>query len=262
MYIDFHTHGKLAKKIPFTIRYVDWLFREAKAAGLDAFCLTEHSNTFQFEELYRYIASVGRQDGDTLILNGLRIFPGMEIDVAEGGHMLTIGSLEVIMELHSRLENTQKREPLFSELMDMLEQYPVLSGAAHPFRNGGHIPELPREQLLRLHFLDLNGKDMAQSRDRIERLTYGLGQSLNIPVVGGSDTHQAAQYGCICSCFEKDCVTVSQLRQEMLEGRYRVELRPDAAFRVKTAGQLKRALKAVHSLGGDYVSVLLGEENA
>ncbi len=47
MYIDFHTHGKLAKKIPFTIRYVDWLFREAKAAGLDAFCLTEHADTFQ-----------------------------------------------------------------------------------------------------------------------------------------------------------------------------------------------------------------------
>ena len=31
-----------------------------------------------------------------------------------------------------------------------------------------------------------------------------------------------------------------------------------AAFQVKTAGILKRALKEIHALGGDYVGVLLG----
>ena len=40
MYIDFHTHGKLAKKLPFSTVYTDWLFSEAKNAGLDALCLT------------------------------------------------------------------------------------------------------------------------------------------------------------------------------------------------------------------------------
>ena len=45
MYIDFHTHGKLAKKLPFSKEYTDWLLREAKEAGLDAICLTEHFNT-------------------------------------------------------------------------------------------------------------------------------------------------------------------------------------------------------------------------
>ena len=38
--IDFHTHGKLAKKLPFSPDYTDWLFREARRAGLDALCLT------------------------------------------------------------------------------------------------------------------------------------------------------------------------------------------------------------------------------
>ena len=53
--IDFHTHGKLAKKLPFSADYTDWLFREARRAGLDALCLTEHFNTLGFDEVYRYI---------------------------------------------------------------------------------------------------------------------------------------------------------------------------------------------------------------
>ena len=36
MKLDFHTHGKLAKRLPFSTQYTDWLFGEAKAAGLDA----------------------------------------------------------------------------------------------------------------------------------------------------------------------------------------------------------------------------------
>ena len=52
MYLDFHTHGKLAKKLPFSTVYTDWLFGEAKDAGLNALCLTEHFNTLQFDELY------------------------------------------------------------------------------------------------------------------------------------------------------------------------------------------------------------------
>ena len=76
MYMDFHTHGKLAKKLPFSTVYTDWLFREAKDAGLDALCLTEHFNTLQFEDLYRYILSAGERVGDSIVLeNGLRVFP-------------------------------------------------------------------------------------------------------------------------------------------------------------------------------------------
>ena len=41
MRLDFHTHGKLAKKLPFSTAYTDWLFGEARRAGLDALCLTE-----------------------------------------------------------------------------------------------------------------------------------------------------------------------------------------------------------------------------
>lgn len=43
--VDFHTHGKLAKYLPFSVNYTNWLLQEAKGTGLDAICLTEHFNT-------------------------------------------------------------------------------------------------------------------------------------------------------------------------------------------------------------------------
>ena len=72
----FSHHGKLAKRLPFSTVYTDWLFGEAKNAGLDALCLTEHFNTLQFDELYGYLSARSTREGDALVLeNGLRVFP-------------------------------------------------------------------------------------------------------------------------------------------------------------------------------------------
>ncbi len=265
MRLDFHTHGKLAKRLPFSTEYTHWLFEEAHRAGLDALCLTEHFNTLQFQELYRYLASVSRRSGDVLELpNGLRVFPGMETDVAEGGHILSIGPLEAILELNRRLEpNKEKGNFLpFARLMDLFEEYPVLVGCGHPYRAPGHVPELPEEELRRLNFLDLNGKDLALDRARTEKLTYELGKRLGIPVVSGSDTHQAVQYGCVVTQFERSCTTVAALGEEMAAGRYQIHLADSAAFQVRTACLLKRSLKEIHALGGDYVSILTKEATA
>lgn len=262
MYLDFHTHGKLAKYLPFSPEYTDWLLSEARSAGLDAVCLTEHFNTKQFAELYRYIAGTCERDGDTFVREGLRIFPGMETDIAEGGHVLTIGPIDAILELNLRLES-HKRKGAFlpaEKLLELFRGYPVLVGAGHPFREGSHIPELPEKLLSRFDFLDLNGKDVAGDRESTERRTRALGERLHRPVVAGSDTHQALQYGCIRTAFERECTTFGELAREMVSGRYRIEIHPEAAFRVKAAVLLKRSLKEIHALGGDYVSVLLGKQ--
>ena len=262
MRFDFHTHGKLAKKLPFSTAYTDWLFDEARRAGLDALCLTEHFNTLQFDELYAYLASVSRRTGDCLELaNGLRVFPGMETDVAEGGHILSIGPLEAILELNRRLEPHKEKGAFlpYSQLMDLLEEYPVLVGCGHPYRAPGHVPEKPLDQLRRLSFLDLNGKDLALDRARTKELTCALGRKLGIPVVSGSDTHQAVQYGCVVTEFDRMCTTVSSLKAEMDAGRYLIRVSDNAAFQVRTACLLKRSLKEIHALGGDYVSLLTRE---
>ena len=262
MYIDFHTHGKLAKKLPFSTVYTDWLFGEARRAGLDALCLTEHFNTLQFDELYGYLMSVCDRQGDTLVTgDGLRIFAGMETDIAEGGHVLSIGKPEDILELNRRLEPYKEKGRFlpFAKLRDLFDEYPVIVGAGHPFREGGHIPELPAEQLRRFDFLDLNGKDIAQDEEGTRRKTGALAGELGIPMVGGSDTHQAVQYGCIRTGFEKEVRTVYDLYEEMKAVRYEISVSDYAAFQVKTAGLLKKALKEIHAIGGNYVSVLVDE---
>ena len=261
MYLDFHTHGKLAKYLPFSTAYTDWLLAEAGAAGLDAICLTEHFNTQQFDEVYGYIAEHGRPVGDAFAFDGLRVFPGMETDIAEGGHVLCIGPMEAIRELNRRLEPHKTKGSFlpFADLARLFDEYPVRVGAGHPFRAGGHIPDLPGELLARFDFLDLNGKDIAEDRARTERLTYGFGHQLQKPVVAGSDTHQAVQYGCIRTHFDRDVSTFRELYAEMQAGRYNIAVHPDAAAKVRTAGLLKRALKEIHALGGDYVEVLLRE---
>ena len=183
----------------------------------------------------------------------------METDIAEGGHVLCVGPMEAIREMNRRLEPHKAKDRFLpaAQLLELFAEYPVLVGAGHPFRDGGHIPDLPPELLMRFDFLDLNGKDIAEDRQRTEELTFGLGQRLGKPVVAGSDTHQAVQYGCIRTCFEHDFASFDALAQEMKAGRYSICVHPDAEVKVRTAGLLKRALKEVHALGGDYVSVLL-----
>ncbi len=259
MYIDFHTHGKLAKKLPFSTVYTDWLFAEARKAGLDAVCLTEHFNTMQFSDLYGYIMKKYERRGDCFLTpQGLRIFAGMETDIAQGGHILTVGIPEEIMELNRRLEPFKEKGKFlpFDELMDLFSKYRVLVGAAHPFRAGGHIPELPFESLKRLDFVDLNGKDVAENEDLARKRTETFAEMLQIPMVGGSDTHQAVQYGCIRTEFDRTADTVEELGRMMKAGGYTVSVAESAAVQVKAAGVLKRALKEIHASGGDYVAAL------
>lgn len=258
MYIDFHTHGKLAKYLPFSKKYTNNLFDEAKRAGLDAICLTEHFNTQEFDTLYSYVIKNSERDGDSLIFNGLRIFAGMETDISEGGHILSIGNPEEIIELNKRLEPYKKKGGFltFDKLSDLFEDYGVIIGAGHPFRDGSHIPELSPELLSRFDFIDLNGKDVAESPQRIMQKSYAFGERLGIPVVSGSDTHQTVQYGCIRTSFDQDHSTVRSLMQAMKEWKYVIEISPDINFKVRTASLLKKALKEIHSLGGCYDSIL------
>lgn len=259
MNIDFHTHGKLTKKMPFSIAYTDWLFKQAKQAGLDAICLTEHFNTLGFEELYNYIKKNYEKEGDTFLVDGLRLFAGMETDVREGGHILSIGKMEDILEINHRLIPYKEKGQFisFEKLMELFKAYYVIVGCAHPFRAGGHVPKLPLEQLKNLDFVDLNGKDLARAKEETILKTYEFAKALEISVVSGSDTHQAFQYGCVQSSFKANCTTIEDLWTQMQKGEYTIEINESLPMQVKAATMLKKALKEIHALGGDYLSTLL-----
>ena len=260
MTIDFHTHGKLAKNLPFSESYTVSLFRDAAAAGLDAICLTEHFNTLALDTLYRYIADSYDREGDCFLAEGVRVFPGLEVDVRETGHVLIVGGPEAIAAISDVLAPCHDKDafPPLAELFAIARAHDVLIGLAHPFREGGNLPALDDALLRGFDFIDLNGKDYASEHEATALSINGLAHRLALPVLAGSDTHQSFQYGCIYNVFEEDCCTIGALRAQIAAERFCIEIREDIDFRVKSAGILKKSLKALYATGGDYVAPLLG----
>ena len=80
-------------------------------------------------------------------------------------------------------------------------------------------------------------------------------------MISGSDTHQAVQYGCVRTKLNNAVNTIEKLYEQMKAGNYEIVVSSNASFQVKTAGLLKKALKEIHALGGDYVSVLTSQLN-
>lgn len=259
MIIDFHTHGKLAKTLTFKKEYTKWLFDTAIESGLEALCLTEHFNTTQFEDLYEFVATELTPHGDCFIYkNQLKVFPGIEIDINEGGHNLVIGQLKDILAIHNDLKPFMKKGhfiPL-EGLGQLVKQHPVIFGAAHPYREGGNIPSLAPELLANYDFIDLNGKDFAAKGELCEFEVNSFAKSLEKPVVAGSDTHQGYQYMTVYNNFRYDVDTVEDLKKAVLSENYTVHTASDAVFRVETASTLKKAMKQIDALGGNYVSIL------
>ncbi|NMA06222.1 MAG: PHP domain-containing protein [Ruminococcaceae bacterium] len=262
MKIDFHTHGKLAKHLYFSEKFTNNTFDTARRNGLDAICLTEHFNTTNFFEFYEYVDSISERDGDCLVLeNGLRIFPGVEVDIKEGGHLLCVGKMEDILAIRKKLENCDEEDSFlsFRELTDLIDSYPVLLGAGHPFRNSetSNIPDLPYEDLQRLDYVDLNGKDLAVEPDDMEERVRNFAESINKPVIAGSDAHQEKHYGVVYNIFERDLNTIEGLYEEVLKSNYEIYISDKIAETVSTALLIKSLLKEIDALGGDYVEAAL-----
>jgi len=262
MKIDFHTHGKLAKKLEFSKEYTDWLFNEAKLSGLDAICLTEHFNTLEFEGLYEYIRNTYIQSGDAYITpSGLKIFAGMEVDVLEGGHTLLVGKYDDILELNKKLENNKKKDSFIraEELVDLISNYDVIFGAAHPFRDGSNIKNFDMKVLKRFDFVDINGKDTGKNNGLVSSKLSEFSERIDVVMLAGSDTHQSFQYGSVYNVFYKDCNTINELKKIIKNEEFTVFISENIGFKIRAAEILKKALKEIDVMGGDYVKVLIND---
>ena len=255
MNIDFHTHGRLSKKLSFDRDYTDALFQFAKNSGLDAVCLTEHFNTVEFTVIYDYMCQHYEQQEDTFLYQGLRIYPGMEIDVLERGHTLFIGNYKEIVAFNRQLEPYKEKGKFLplEQLLEMAQPYELIKGIAHPYREGCCLTEGLDELLKQFDFIDLNGKDVAVYGDVMRNKINELGKELKLSVVGGSDTHQALQYGSLYTKMNEDISSIRKLKQEINAGNYEICINPEISYRVKAAGALKKALKAIDALNGNYI---------
>ncbi|MBL5767884.1 PHP domain-containing protein [Heyndrickxia sporothermodurans] len=246
MNIDFHTHIKLSKKSSFSPKYCQEMVTEAKAVGLDAFALTEHFNTSNFLEVYDYLDSQFPYQEDYYSVEGLKIFPGMEVDVKEIGHILIISRRESILEMFHHLKPHLEENNFipFSDLMNLTESFDVIKIGGHPFRPGTPLTQHEPEQLKRLDALDLNGKDLHSLGIEVnQEKVYRFAEELGLPVVGGSDTHQYLQYGSVVNTFDIPCSTISELKKAIENKQYAITISPDLHLRVKSASLTKKLMK-------------------
>lgn len=251
MRIDLHTHGKLSKNSDFSVEYFTEMVHEAKTNGLDALALTEHFNTRHFYDVYENLDRLYPYNGEYYDADGLRIFPGMEVDIAETGHILLIGQKEHILAVRGALENYTAKGSFipFADLLDLAEARPLLTIGAHPFRESTPLHSLDRALLARLDAFDLNAKDMYKvgiqaTRDRVGQFAESLGK----PVTAGSDTHQCLQYGSVFNVLNRPAGSNAELKELILAGDYTIEISNDLPLRVKASIMLKKLMKRLAKL--------------
>ncbi|MBW7475799.1 PHP domain-containing protein [Paenibacillus oenotherae] len=245
MKIDLHAHIKLSKKTEFSIEYFQASIQEAALNGLDAIAMTEHFNTFRFHDIYEALDSHYTYTEDYYDVDGFKVFPGMEVDVQFGGHILVIGSREAVLELRSRLEPHTAADNFvaFSQLLDWCDELSLLRIGAHPHRESNPLTQHDRDTLRRLDCFDLNAKDLHTYGPAMRETVMELGQTIGLPVVAGSDTHHPLQFGSVLNELDAAYSRVSDLTACLKEGRYRIEVSACLETKVKAASLVKKLLK-------------------
>ncbi|MBB4825249.1 putative metal-dependent phosphoesterase TrpH [Sporosarcina luteola] len=246
MKIDFHTHGKLSKKVNFSLDYFMELVQAAKENDLDAIALTEHFNTHRFSDVYDTLDDHFPYIDHYYEVDGLKVFPGMEVDIKETGHILVIGKRTDLLELRKKLDPyTEKGSFIpFQELLKEAASAEFLVIGGHPYRESTPLHHLAGDLLAKLDAFDLNGKDLYEKGiEKNSREVYSLAEQIGIPVVGGSDTHQSLQYGAVVNVLDVSCRTVREFKDAIRSGAYRIEISTELDEKVAAAKELKKRLK-------------------
>lgn len=245
MIIDLHSHIKLSKKTEFTIDYFRQSIQEAKQSGLTAIAMTEHFNTYRFHDIYEELDRHYEYKEDYYDIEGFKVFPGMEIDVRQGGHILVIGTRPSVLELRSRLEPHTQPETFieFERLLDWCDELSLLRIGAHPHRESNSLTQHDAAILRRLDAFDLNAKDLYTYGPGMRTSVFELAQAIAIPVVAGSDTHHPLQFGSVMNILDADYDKVEDLAACVKQGRFRIQVSECLETKVKAATIVKKLLK-------------------
>ncbi len=248
MWIDFHVHGKLTKSVDFDLEYFNKVIDCAKDTGLDSFVLSEHFNTKDYYTMYRKLEENFEYINDYYLIDGFKVFMGMEVDVENGGHVVLVSNRTNILNIRKRLDNyTNKGEFIpFKDLLDLADEYNCIKIGAHPYRGEHPLAENQEiDQLKRLDALDLNAKDVftkgyQETHSELEALSNKLGNN----IVTGSDSHYPTQLGSVKTNLGKDCETIEDIRACIKSGNYEIEISDVLDIKVYSASTTKKHLKA------------------
>lgn len=245
MNMDFHVHGLLSKIKDFNKEFFINEIYFAKSNGLNGIILCEHFNAKDFLVIYDFLEKNFIYEGDRYIVEGISVFPGMEVSIKNKGHVILAGERESIIDIYDLLKAFREKDHLI-ELEDLLDQadiFNLLKIGAHPCRRGHKLCNQSHELLKRLDALDLNGKDIFKKGESITRdELINLSQELGINIITGSDSHTPIQLGGIYTNLNKECSTIKELKDCIIKGDYTVEINSALNFKIFSSKILKRYL--------------------
>ena len=210
MLIDLHCHTRpLSDDSNLT---PDELVEAAKAASLDAVCLTEHDFTWDLEE----VRQLARRHDFTVI-------PAIEVNT-DDGHFLAFGLDRYVYGMHRT-----------AELARLVDEAGGALVAAHPYRRqlpfelrdeGDWTEPLERAAANPAYryvcaIETLNGR----GSERENAFSQALCDRLGLPAVAASDAHQSSDVGRCATEFQRDVADVSDLVRELKAGRFQPRLR-------------------------------------
>ncbi|CEI80885.1 PHP domain protein [Oceanobacillus oncorhynchi] len=107
--------------------------QEAKRNGLSALAITEHFNAGNIIEFYDMLQQNFSYKEEYYMIEGIKVFCGLEIDVKENGHFLVIGSRDDIMTISRMLYPYHDKKAFISviDLLALLTDFNVLKIGAH-----------------------------------------------------------------------------------------------------------------------------------
>lgn len=246
MTIDFHLHVKLSKKATFSMENFKNIIEEAKENNLTAIAITEHFNTLNFNDVYDTLEKTYTYKKDYFDVDGLKVFTGMEVDIAENAHVLVIGNLKNVREVRKFLSNHENKDCFVAlkTLLVICEENSMLVIGSHPFRDDHPLYKVKDELLDKFDAFDLNGKDLfTYGIEEMKKKVMDMGKKYKVPIVTGSDTHQYLQVGCVMTEFEKDCDTIIEMKDEISSRRYKIIISSCLKTKVKAATIIKKLLK-------------------
>jgi hypothetical protein len=245
MHIDFHCHSVITKKLGFDLDHFRRMAAAARESDLDAVCLTEHFNTYRFFDVYDGLDAAFAYEGHHYVVDGLRVIPGIEVDVAEGVHLLFAGDRDDVRELRTHLEHHQEEQSFIGveRLLDLEVTDRLLRIVAHPLRPGRALSQLPERLYSRFDALDLNAKDLHTQGMRMSARMHVLADKLDLPLVAGSDSHHFLQLGSVYTAFHDQLDSLEELRHAIHGRFYDLEVSPCLDVKVHSARVVKSVIK-------------------
>lgn len=253
MRFDTHSHALLSRKAHFDLGVFHEYIGHARQSGLDSMALTEHFNGPDWYRMMSILDASHTTVGDHWQVEGVRVFPGMEIDIAEHGHTLVFGPYDEVLRIRRGLDDHTEEGSFIGAagLVELVGDGGAMLVGAHPFRPSRNLQAVPDETLARFAAFDLNAKDLVRVGRHIRDLTADLGSRLGVPVIAGGDSHQRFQLGSVWSRFDREIDTVAELRAAIAAGAYEIEISPSIDVKVEAGQAMKKLLKRIAVLEGE-----------